>query len=480
MMKLDSTVSAPPDIRIAEPVPPAARARVGTVVLTSLAFLMVTLDALVVVTALPSIHAALGGGTGGLQWIVNAYNLTFAAGIVAGAALGDRFGRRRVFLAGLAVFTVASIACALAPSLAWLITFRAAQGLGGAVLAPVGLTLITEAFPPARRGAAIGLWGGISGLGVAGGPLLGGAVTQGLDWHWVFWINVPIGVATLAGCAAGVAESRGMRRSLDVPGMVLAAAGLAAGVDAVVSAPTVGWSTARTVVLLTVAAGCLVAFLQWERRAADPMIPLGLFRVRTFAAATTALLCSAGAIFSAAYLMSMFFQLGLGESPLGAGLRLLPWTVMPLIVAPLAGAWCDRVGARALAVPGLVMQAVGFVAIVILSGTTHSWAVYMAPFVLAGAGVSLALPSLPAAALGVVPPAHLGTAAGVVNTVQRIGAVVGIAVVAAVFGAHGSLADPDSVANGFRWALSASAAISLVGSAVGLAIGRRRTTTVEG
>lgn len=456
------------------------RARTGVVVLTSLAFLMVTLDALVVVTALPAMHSSLGGTPSGLQWIVNAYNLTFAAGIVTGAGFGERFGRKRVFLAGLGVFTAASIACAVAPTLPVLVAFRALQGVGGAVLAPVGLTLITEAFAPARRGAAIGVWGGISGVGVAAGPLLGGAVTQGLDWHWVFWINVPVGLSTLVGCSLLLAENHGARRALDMPGMLLVAAALAVGVDAVTRAPATGWGSIRTLTQVTVAAACLVGFVAREARTPAPMIPLALFRIRPFAAANLTQLCTTGAIFSAAYLMSEYFQLGRGDSPLQTGLRLLPWTLTPLLVAPLAGAASDRCGARVLAVPGLVMQAVGFASIVALAGGHHPWAAYVGPFVLAGVGVSLAIPTLPAAALGAVEPHQVGTASGVVNTMQRAGAVVGIAVVTAVFSAHGDLVTSRSFVHGFRWALSVSAGISLLGAVAGLAIGRRCRAAVEG
>lgn len=456
------------------------RAQTGTVVLTSLAFLMVTLDALVVVTALPAIRSSIGGTPSGLQWIVNAYNLTFAAAIVTGAALGDRFGRKRIFLVGLGVFTAASIACALAPTLPVLVTFRALQGLGGAILAPVGLTLITEAFPPARRGAAIGLWGGISGLGVAAGPLLGGAVTQGLDWHWVFWINVPVGLGTLAGCSLLLGETHGVRRALDLPGMVLAAAALAVGVDAVTQAPTAGWGSTHTLTQLALATACLAGFVARETRTTAPMIPLGLFRSRSFAAANITQTCSAGAIFSAAYLVSEYFQIGRGDSPLGTGLRFLPWTLTPLLVAPLAGAVSDRFGTRALAVPGLVMQALGFAIIVVLAGGDHPWAAYVAPFIVAGVGVSLAIPTLPAAALGAVTPQQVGAAAGVVNTMQRVGAVLGIAAVTAVFAAHGTLASSAGVVHGFRWGLSVSAAISLIGAITGLAMAGRRPTPVEG
>jgi EmrB/QacA subfamily drug resistance transporter len=450
------------------------KVRPSAVVIPALSYLMVTLDALVVVTALPSIRADLGGDPSGLQWVVNAYNLTFAAGIVAGAALGDRFGRRRVFIAGLAGFTLASAACALAPGLGLLVGFRALQGLAAAALAPVGLTLVTEAFPPGRRGAAVGLWGGIAGVGVAAGPLLGGAVTQGLDWHWVFWMNIPIGLVVIVACVRGLAESRGPTRPLDVPGMLLVGLALAALVNALVDAPRRGWSSSHTMVWLAGAAALAVAFVVWESTTAQPMMPMQLFGSQVFSAATLANLLSSGAIFSAAYITSEFFQLGRGDSPLGTGLRLLPWTVTPLLIAPLAGVWSDRFGARRLSVPGLVLQAAGFVWIVALAGSGASWGSYVVPFVIAGIGVSLALPSLPAAALGAVPPERIGVASGVVNVAQRVGSVVGVAVITAVFSAHGSLASPPAVATGFRWALAAAAVISLAGAAVAMGVRRVR------
>ncbi len=448
-----------------------SRQRLG-VLLPSVAFFMVTLDALVVVTALPTVRRELGGDPAGLQWIVNAYNLTFAAGIVTAAALGDRYGRRRTFLVGLAVFTVSSAACALAPTLALLIAFRAVQGLGAAVLAPVGLTLVTTAIPVERRGAAVGLWGGISGLGVAAGPLIGGAVTEGLDWHWVFWVNVPIGIVTFAGCALVLPESRGPRRALDVPGMVLAAGSLCALVAALVDAPSKGWSGAHTLGLLAVAAGALAGFVVRERRAAAPMIPLGLFRSWTFSAAALANLLSAAAIFSAAFVMSAWFQVGLGYGPLATGLRFLPWTLTPLFVAPLAGTLSDRLGPRRVAVPGLLLQAAGFIWIVLLAGSGATELAFVPPFLVAGVGISLALPSLPAAALGDLPSSSLGPAAGVVSTTQRVGSVVGVAVITAVFAARGNFATADAATTGFRAALSVAALISAVGGVVALAIGR--------
>ncbi|HEY2792801.1 MAG TPA: MFS transporter, partial [Micromonosporaceae bacterium] len=274
-------------------------------------------------------------------------------------------------------------------------------------------------------------------------------------------------------------ESRGARRPLDLPGMALVALGLAALVDAVVEAPARGWGAPRTLALLAAGAVALVGFVVWERYTAAPMIPPRLLRLPAFAAANVANMFSSAATFSAAFVMSQYFQFGRGDSPLGTGLRFLPWTAMPLLVAPLAGAWCDRIGARRLAVPGLILQAAGFVAIVVLAGTGQSWAAYVGPFVVAGVGVSLALPTLPTAAMGAIPASEIGIAAGVVNTVQRIGPVIGVAVASAVFAAHGSLASAAAVTSGFRWALGASAMLSLIGAAVAATIGRRRTA-VEG
>lgn len=462
-----------PDTERLDTADDAERGQPLVIVLTSLAFLMVTLDALVVVTALPSIHAALGGDATGLQWVVNSYNLVLAAGIVTGAALGDRFGRRRLFLLGLFVFTAASALCAVAPSLGALIAARSVQGLGAAVLTPVGLTLITEAFPPAKRGAALGVWGGVSGVGVAAGPLIGGAFTQGLDWHWVFWVNVPIGAVAVIGCAKVLRESRGAGRPLDIAGMVLAAVALVALVDALVNAPSSGWAAPRTVTLLFVFAVALVGFLVRESRASSPMIPLGLFGRRVFTAACIANLLCAAAIFSAAYVISEYFQLAQGDSPLTAGLRFLPLTATPLVVAPLAGVWTDRIGARRLAVPGLLMQAGGFIGVVALAGHHPSWVALVGPLVIAGAGVSLALPSLPAASLGAVSRAEVGIAAGVVNTVQRVGSVLGIAVITAVFDSHGTITSPAGVTSGFRWALATAAAVSIIAALAALGISRR-------
>ena len=446
-----------------------------TVLLTAVAFFMVVLDALVVVTALPSIHRSLGGALGTLQWTVNAYNMAFGAGIITAAALGDRLGRRRVYVFGLALFTVASAACALAPSIGLLIAFRAVQGLGAAIITPLSLTILTAAFPAERRGAIIGIWGGISGLGVAAGPLIGGAVTQGLSWHWVFWVNVPVGIAAVIGARLCLTESRGARVRLDIPGLVLVSAGAAALIWALVTGSQKGWGDSQVVAALLVGVVAITGFLAWEARVAEPMIPLGLFRVRSFSAAVTATFLLAAAIYSAAFLTSEFFQFAFGYSPLGTGLRFLPWTATPLLVAPMAGAISDRVGARVLMVPGLLMQGAGFAWIVALAGTHARYPAYILPFVVAGVGVSMAIPTSSAAALNALPPEALGKASAILNTLRQFGAVFGIAIVTAVFSSHGSLASPAAVTQGYRPALAAAAGFSLLGAAAALAVrGTRR------
>jgi len=457
---------------------PAEPDRRLTVALTALAYFMVTLDALVVVTALPSIHRDLGGSLSTLQWTANAYNLAFATGIITATALGDRLGRRRVYRTGLALFTAASAACALAPDLGTLIAFRAIQGAGAAIIMPLGLTLITSAFPAERRGSVLGIWGGIAGLGVAAGPLVGGGVTEGLDWHWIFWVNVPIGILAWFGSRIALAESYGPRQRLDIPALVLVSAGIGVFIWGLVQGPASGWGSPRTVASLAAGVVLIVAFFSWETRAPEPMIPLSLFRASTFTAAAVTTFVTFGAIYSAVYLTSEFLQLGGGYSPLGTGLRFLPWTATPLIVAPIAGAVFDRVGARRLVVPGLIMQAAGFAWIVHLAHVHSGYRGYVLPFVIAGVGLSMTLPSLPSAGLNAVPAASLGRAAGVLNTMQLLGATFGIAIVTVVFNANGSLASPVTIARGYQPALLVAAGLSALGALVALAL--KRTSAPSG
>src|SRR5262245_31576715 len=355
------------------PPPDLAPRRLLTVLLTAGAYLLVTLDALVVVTALPSIHADLGGGAGNLPWIINAYALTFAARISAAAALGDRLGRRRTYVAGLLLFTAASAACALAPDLNVLIGFRAIQGLGAAVVMPLGLTLLTSSFPADRRGAVVGIWGGVAGLGVASGPLVGGVVTEGLDWHWIFWVNVPLGLAAVVAVLRVLPETYGPRTRLDPLGMVAASGAMASIVWGVLRAPDAGWGSTEVLVALTLGVILLIVFLVWESVTPAPMVPLSLFRSRVFSASAATQFLMAASIFATAYVTSQYFQISRGDSPLGTGLRFLPWTMTPLLVAPIAGKLVDRVGARAIAAPGLAMQAAGFLWILHAAHTHASY-----------------------------------------------------------------------------------------------------------
>ncbi len=330
-----------------------------TLGLTSLALFMVALDALVVATALPAIQRDLHASFSTLEWTVNAYALTYAAGIITAAALGDRLGRRRVFIAGLGLFTVASAACALAPSVGVLLGARAVQGIGAAAVMPLSLTILTAAFPAERRGAVVGVWGGIGGLAIAAGPLIGGAVTQGLDWHWIFWVNVPIGAAALVASRLRLADSRGPATSLDLAGLGLITAAAAALVWGLVRAGSAGWASPEVLVALGAGLLLLAGFVSWERRATQPMLPPRLFANRTFTAANATAFLMIAAITSAAFLVAQYFQFVAGDSPLATGLHLLPWTATPILIAPLAGILSDRVGPRPFMVAGMAIQAIG-------------------------------------------------------------------------------------------------------------------------
>ena len=342
--------------------PPAPqRTRRGWVLgLTSAAYFMVVLDSLVVITALPQMQRDLHVGLPALQWTVNAYGIAFAAGIITAAALGDRLGRRRVFISGVALFTLASAACALAPSAPALVAARAMQGLGGSAVLPLSLTILTAAFPEQRRGMIVGIYGGLAGLAVAIGPLVGGAVTEGLDWHWIFWVNVPIGVAASLLSLRLLPESYGAPARLDLPGVTLVSAGAACLVWGLVHAGQAGWGSAVTVTALAVGAALLAAFFWWEGRTPEPMLPLRLLRVRAFAAGNATAFLMTGSTFAAAFFVAQYFQLALGYSPLATGVRLLPWFATPMLISPVAGALSDRIGRRPLIACGLLLQAAGF------------------------------------------------------------------------------------------------------------------------
>jgi EmrB/QacA subfamily drug resistance transporter len=364
----------------------------------------------------------------------------------------------------------------LAPNPGALIGFRTVQGLGAAIVMPLGLTLLTSSFPADRRGAVVGIWGGVAGLGVASGPLVGGAVTEGLDWHWIFWVNVPLGIAAVIAILRVLPESYGPRTRLDPVGMVTASAAMGLLVWGVLRVPEAGWASAEVLVALALGAVLLAGFLVWESVAPAPMVPLSLFRSRVFASASITQFLMAASIFATAYVTSQFFQIARGDSPLGTGLRFLPWTMTPLLIAPIAGQLVDRIGARALAAPGLVLQAAGFLWLLHEAHSHAGYAAFVAPFVLAGVGISMALPAPSAAGLNAAPPALLGRAAGVLNTVQQIGQAAGVAVVTVVFEAHGSLDSPALTLSGYEPALVTAAVISVLGAGAALGISRHRPT----
>src|SRR5512143_1506638 len=335
------------------------RVALATFLITSLALFMVSLDNLVVTTALPVIKAELGASLAQLEWTVNAYTLTFAVLLLTGAALGDRFGRRRLFVIGLAIFTGAPAFAAVAPSIEVLNAARALQGVGGAIVTPLTLTLLSAAVPPERRGLALGAWGAVGGLAIAIGPLVGGAVVEGASWQWIFWLNVPIGLALLPLARFGLAESRGPSTRLDLPGLILASVGLLGIVLGVVRGNDHGWTSLTVLPPLVIGALLVAAFIGWELRAREPMLPLHLFRSRGFAVTNAASLLMFFGMFGSIFLLAQFLQVVQHYSPLSAGLRTLPWTAMPIVVSPLAGTLADRIGGRTVVLVGLVLQSVG-------------------------------------------------------------------------------------------------------------------------
>jgi EmrB/QacA subfamily drug resistance transporter len=456
------------------PAGPDGRRRLGWVLgLTSTAYFMVALDATVVSTALPRMQADLHVGLTSLQWTLNAYGIAFAAGIITAAALGDRFGRRRIFTMGLALFTVASAACALAPSASDLIAARTVQGLGGAIVLPLSLTILTTAFPAERRGTIVGIYGGLAGLAVAAGPLVGGLVTQGINWHWIFWINVPIGVAAVTLSLRLLPESHGARERLDLTGVALVTGGVVAIVWALVRANQAGWASPEIVTTLAAGTVLLVAFVAWENRVAEPMVPLRLFRDRAFAMGNATTFLMSGAIFAGAYLVAEEFQFARHYSPVSTGLRLLPFFATPMIISPLAGALSDKTGRRPVMVTGLALLSAGFAWVAFRGSLTTSWVELTLALLVAGVGISMALPTVPTAVLNAVAPREMGKASGINYMAQRLGGVFAIAISTAVFTANGHLGTPASVTAGFKPALAACAGFALLATFSAAAITSR-------
>jgi EmrB/QacA subfamily drug resistance transporter len=445
-------------------------------VLTGVGSLMAALDTLVVASALTTIRLDLGASIEELEWTVNAYNLSFAVLLMTGAALGDRYGRRNLYAMGLGLFALASAACALAPSAGALIAARAVQGAGAALLMPLGLALLSAAFPPERRGAAIGIFSAITGLAVASGPFVGGAVVEGLAWEWVFWLNVPIGLAAIPFVLTRMKESRGGDTGLDIPGLALVTGAALGLVWGLVRGNPAGWASAEVVGSLAAGVLLAAAFVAWELRVREPMLPMRFFRSRAFAAGNAAIFCTFASLFAGVFFFAQLMQTGLGYGPLDAGLRLIPWTATFMTVAPIAGALSDKYGERPFMVGGLLLQALGMGWIALIAEPGVAYGDFVLPLIVGGCGVSMAIPAAQNSVLGSVADDAIGKAAGTNSMMRELGGVFGIAVVVAVFAGAGSFASADAFTEGFAPAIGVAAALSLAGAVAGLALpGRRRT-----
>ena len=477
------TPPTPVGTRTPAPEPDAHKARstpadavvghpVRTFIVVGVAMFMAQLDNLVVTSALPSIQKSLHTGLQGLQWTVSAYTLTFAVFLLTGSTLGERFGRRRLFAFGLALFTAASVGSALAPSIGVLIATRAVQGLGGAIMVPLTLTLLSAAVPPARRGLAIGGWGALAGVAIAFGPVIGGAVTEGFSWQWIFWINVPIGIVLLPLAWVWLTESRGAARRIDLPGITLATVGLFGLVYGLIRGGDIGWTKPEILGSFAVGAVAVAAFLVWETRRQEPMLPLGLFRSRTFSQLNLSSLLMFFGMFGSVFFLIQLFQDIQGMSPLAAGVHALPWTAIPMVAAPIAGALTDRIGGRALVATGLLLQAAGLGWLASTIGVATPYSHLVPGLILGGIGNGLFFAPISAMVLGSVRRDQEGIASGVNNMLREFGGVLGVAVMGAIFAARGgygptkTLSAAQHFVNGVIPAVYAGTGVLLVASLV--------------
>jgi len=441
---------------------------------TALASFMMALDALVITTAFAAIRGDLSASVETLQWTVNAYNLAFAVLLLTGAALGDRFGRRRMFAAGIFLFVLASVACALSGSVEWLIAARSVQGAGAALVMPLAMAILSGAFSREERARALGIFSGVTGFALIIGPAIGGFITESFGWRWIFWINLPIGLIAIALVCMRLRESFGPKADLDIFGMVIVAAAALALVWGLLRGNVAGWASAE--VMSPLAAGVLLAaaFVVWELRARAPMVPMRLFRSRAFAAGIAASFLFYAAMYGVLFLLPQFLQTALGYGPLGGGLRLLPWTATLFVTAPIAGAVVNKVGERPLVVIGLLMQAIGLGWIAMIAAPSLAYSTLIAPLVLAGVGVSMAMPSAQNAILSSVTVAEMGKASGVFNMGRFFGGMFGIAALVAVFSGKGSVDSAATFSAGFAAAMAVASALSLLGAVAGLWLPARR------
>jgi EmrB/QacA subfamily drug resistance transporter len=446
---------------------------VWTFAISSIALFMAALDNLVVTTALPVIRSSFNASLGELEWIVNAYTLTFAVLLLTGAALGDRFGRKRLFIIGLGVFTAGSAVAALSSTVTVLIVARAIQGLGGAIITPLSLTILSAAVTKERRAVALGAWGGIAGLAIAIGPLVGGAISEGLAWQAIFWINVPIGLVAIPMALTRLTETRGPSSRLDLPGLGIVSAGLFAIVWGLVRGNELGWTSTEIVVSLGAGLVLIAAFVGWEMRSAEPMIPLRFFRSRTFSAANVVSMLMTFGMFGSIFLLAQFFQVVQHYSPFQAGLRTLPWTIMPVFVAPIAGLVSSRTGTRPLLVLGMSLQAIALAWLSVVTTPTVEYLSIVPAFIMAGIGMGLFFAPIANVVLSAVRPEEEGKASGANNAIRELGGVFGVAVLASIFAANGSYVSAVSFVDGMIPALRVGAVVVALGAVAALALGGR-------
>jgi EmrB/QacA subfamily drug resistance transporter len=441
---------------------------------------MAALDALVVTTALDTLRHDLAASVESLEWTVNAYSLAFATLLMTGAALGDRFGRKRMYVFGLLLFALASALCALAPGIEWLIAGRALQGVGAALVMPLAMALLGAAFAPAQRAKALGLFSGITGLAVLSGPVVGGAVIHGLAWQWIFWINVPFALAVAWFVLFQVPESKGAGGVLDLLGAVLMTASLLGVVWGLVHGNQAGWGS--NAVLASLIGGVLLGalFVGWQQRWAHAMIPPRLFRTPVFAAGLGVCFLMTASLFGTLFFIAQFFQVTHGKSPLAAGLAMLPWSATLFFVAPVAGSMVARVGERVLVAVGLALQGAGMLWLSTMTQPDVAYALWIVPMIVAGAGISMAMPAVQSAVLAEAEPRDIGKASGLFNTLRQLGGVFGVALAVAVFMRVGGYASARDFGAGFASALDVCAAFSFAGAALGLRLRgpRRQARTI--
>jgi len=450
------------------------RSMIWTLVITSAALFMVSLDNLVVSTALPVIRHDLHATISQLEWTVNAYTLTFAVLLLTGAALGDRFGRRRLFVFGILLFTAASAGAALATTANQLDIARAVQGVGGAIVAPLTLTILSAGVPAARRGLALGIWGGIGGLAIAIGPLVGGAVVSGFSWNWIFWLNVPIGLVLAPLAYARLDETYGSDSAIDLRGLTLVSSGLLGIVWGLVRGNAHGWTSLGIVAPIVAGVFLVAAFIWWESRATSPMLPLAFFRNRTFALSNVASLFMFFGMFGSIFFLAQFFQTVQGYTPLQSGLRILPWTAMPIFVAPIAGALSDRIGGQRLMAAGLALQAAGLAWIAAISTPTMPYTHIIGAFVISGVGMALFFAPVANVVLSSVRPDQEGKASGANNAIREVGGVFGVAVLATIFSRVGGYQSAESFVHGMTTAVYVGAGLVALGALAAALIPPRR------